>query len=103
MYTQNPLKATSFQPAKNATILGPKSLAGLNPAWVRGAITAMSAPTVRPMIGGTKPVFIVSFFWFVKAKITKDRIPVPKASARNAIETVIGFLKEQKEHDHIKH
>ena len=51
MYTQKPPSgpgiAMSFQPAKYATMRGPKSLAGFQPAWVIGAKRAMRAATVE--------------------------------------------------------
>lgn len=68
-------------------LTGPKSLAGLNPAWVKGAITDINAPTVAPIRGGIKFELsdIVLLFLFVKAKITNARIPVPNASAKKAV------------------
>ena len=94
-YTHQPWKATVFQPARKATILGPKSLAGFKPAWVSGARNAMRAPTVAPIIGGANPPFIASFFSFVKAKMTKARTPVPMNSARNAVAVETGDLRRR--------
>ena len=93
MYNHELLNATVFQPANQATILGPKSRAGLNPACVNGAKTEMSPPTVNPIRGGTNPLFTVSFFGWVNAKMTNARIAVPMLSARNATLVVTGKLK----------
>ena len=99
-YTHQPWNATVFQPAKYATIRGPKSLAGLNPACVNGANTAINAPTVIPINGGIKipppPLllsFVILFFEFVNANITNASTPVPTASAKNAVPVEIGELK----------
>ena len=75
-------------------IRGPKSRAGLNPAWVNGAIHAINAPTVKPIKGGITNPFVddTSFFGFVNAKITKARMPVPIPSARNAVRVLTGEL-----------
>ena len=40
------------QPAKYATIRGPKSLAGFHPACVKGAYNARSIATVNPISPG---------------------------------------------------
>jgi hypothetical protein len=93
MYNHELLNATVFQPANQATILGPKSLAGLKPACVKGAKTQMSPPTVKPIRGGTNPSFTVSFFGLVNAKMTNARIAVPTLSARKAVVVVTGELK----------
>ena len=92
MYNQAFVNATVFQPANQATIRGPKSLAGLKPACVKGAKTAMSPPTVKPIKGGMNPPFTASFLGLVNAKMTKARIPVPTLSARNATKVVTGDL-----------
>jgi hypothetical protein len=41
--------ATVPHPARYATSLGPKSLAGFQPAWVRGENALISTATVNPM------------------------------------------------------
>jgi hypothetical protein len=92
MYTHEPTKATVFHPANHATILGPKSRAGLNPACVNGARTAINPPTVSPIMGGTNVPDIPLFLEFVKAKMTKDSIPVPTVSASNATTVETGAL-----------
>lgn len=46
----------------------------------------MRAPTVAPMRGGTKTLFLtVSFFGWVSAKIVKAKMQVPRASAKQAV------------------
>jgi hypothetical protein len=99
MYTHAPWKATDFQPAHHATKRGPKSRAGLNPACVNGAKTAMRAPTVKPISGGMKESLIPSFFSFVSEKMTNDSMAVPIVSARNAIPVDIGGLHAQQQED----
>uniref|UniRef100_A0A7S0BYE8 Uncharacterized protein n=1 Tax=Proboscia inermis TaxID=420281 RepID=A0A7S0BYE8_9STRA len=85
IYTHHPLNATSPpHPAKNVTRRGPKSRAGLNPAWVRGAITVMRDATVPPMRRGAAFGGISSFLGEVTLKITKDSMAVPSASAKKA-------------------
>ena len=58
MYAQKPDEgpgiAIESHPAKKATNLGPKSLAGFQPAWVSGAKRLMSTATVKPIKKGAK-------------------------------------------------
>lgn len=44
--------AIECHPAANATTRGPKSRAGLKPAWVMGANTQIRTATVNPMKNG---------------------------------------------------
>lgn len=76
---------------------GPKSLAGLKPACVSGAMTVISAPTVAPINGGIKMLFLWMslFFGFVRLKITKANTAVPKASAKKAVAVDTGELKRE--------
>ena len=52
----------------------------------------MRAPTVAPMRGGTKTLFLtVSFFGWVSAKIVKAKMQVPRASAKQAVANPIAL------------
>lgn len=59
-------------------------LAGLKPAWVKGANTEIRHPTVPPIRSGIKSFGTAVFFEFVNENIMNDSNPVPTASARNA-------------------
>ena len=82
---RGPGRAMVPQPASAANKRGPKSRAGLKHACVKGAMTAMSTATVRPMnTGASRPAGAALLRSSVTANTTRARMRVPSSSAANA-------------------
>ncbi|MEA4854935.1 MAG: hypothetical protein VB132_00815 [Solidesulfovibrio sp.] len=72
-------------PASQAKRRGPKSRAGLKPAWVMGAMTEIKMVMVRPMNRAKRlPLGRLALCMSVKAKMKKTRMAVPIASVAMA-------------------
>ena len=82
-----------LQPAMKETRRGPRSRAGLKHACVRGATPATNDPTTKPIMGGTKPSFIVLFFEFVKENTVNANNAVPIISLKTTVLAVTGSLQ----------
>ena len=79
------VNAMFFHPTKYATILGPKSLAGLSPASVIGPIVHIKAATVRPINNGNKSSLGLPMLQpSVIEKIIITKMKTPRASANAA-------------------
>ena len=85
MYAQKPPLGPGMamlpQPAKNATIRGPKSRTGFHPAWVSGPNMPISMATVSPTMSGARFLFVSAVLRLSNtAKMTNARIAVPNPS-----------------------
>src|SRR5438046_2702387 len=78
-------------PANTATMRGPKSRAGFQPAWVTGANKLISAATVQPTKNGTSVGSgAATLSGSDSAKITSTKIAVLSASTPRAPSGEIG-------------
>ena len=69
-------------PAKNATNLGPKSLAGFNPAWVIDPNKLINKVKVNPIMRGAKPLVLC------KALLGSKDIKITNAKTAGQLEEV---------------